>query len=63
MRDAFVRAANVAGEVGVRALHVHAKDGAAREFYAKFGFTPSPIDDAHMQIPIKDVIASILASG
>ena len=63
LRDAFVRAAKVASEVGVRALHVHAKDDRAREFYAKYGFVSSPIDEAHLQMPIKDIAASLGAIG
>jgi hypothetical protein len=29
--------------MGVRALMVHAKDGAARAFYERYGFVPSPV--------------------
>ena len=63
LRDTFVRAAKVASEVGVRALHVHAKNDDGRTFYAKFGFVSSPIDEAHLQMPIKDIAASLGAIG
>jgi GNAT superfamily N-acetyltransferase len=63
LRDALVRVVKVADDVGVRVLHVHAKDGAARAFYARFGFAPSPIDDAQLQLAIKSMRASLGASG
>lgn len=63
LRDALVRVVKVADDVGVRALHVHAKDDAARGFYARFGFAPSPIDEAHLQLSIKSIRASLGASG
>jgi GNAT superfamily N-acetyltransferase len=63
LRDALVRAVKVADDVGVRALHVHAKDDAVRTFYVKFGFAPSPVDDAHLQLPLKTIRASLGAAG
>jgi GNAT superfamily N-acetyltransferase len=43
--DALRRAAKVSEHVGVRALLVHARDEAAREFYLHHGeFSPSPTD-------------------
>ena len=63
LRDALVRAAKVATDVGVRAIHAHAKDKTAKAFYLKFGFAPSPIDEHHMQMRIKDITASLAASG
>jgi GNAT superfamily N-acetyltransferase len=63
LRDVLVRAVKVAEEVGVRALHVHAKDESARAYYAKFGFVPSPVDDHHLQMRIKDIAASLSEMG
>lgn len=33
---------------GIRALLVHAKDEAARAFYERFDFVPSPSDPLHL---------------
>jgi GNAT superfamily N-acetyltransferase len=63
LRDALVRAVKVADDVGVRALHVHAKDDAARAFSTRFGFAQSPVDDAHLQLPLKTIRASLGAAG
>lgn len=63
LRDALVRVVKVADDVGVRALHVHAKNPQARAFYASVGFTPSPVDDAHLQLPIKTIRASLGATS
>ena len=40
---------------GIRALAVHAEDEAARGFYQKFDFIPSPIDPMHLFVLLKDV--------
>lgn len=42
LKDAFLRTATVAENVGVRALLVHAINESARRFYLQHGFTPSP---------------------
>lgn len=42
LRDAVLRAHTVAQNAGVRALLVHALTEKAREFYAHYGFAPSP---------------------
>jgi len=34
---------------------VHAKDAAAKAFYEKFGFQPSPLDELHLMLLLKDV--------
>src|SRR5262245_37391253 len=42
--DAFRRANHVSGEVGVRALLIHAEDDDARSFYLSLAeFDPSPV--------------------
>lgn len=42
LRDALLRARAVAQNAGVRALLVHALTEKAHEFYAHYGFEPSP---------------------
>jgi hypothetical protein len=55
LRDALQRSLTAAATVGIRALLVHAKDAKAAAFYAKFGFAPSPTDDMHLLLLLKDV--------
>ena len=40
---------------GIRALAVHAKDEAARSFYAHLGFVESPTDPLHLFVLLKDL--------
>lgn len=57
LKDALTRVAQAADIIGCRALLVHAKDEAARAFYQKFDFTPSPTDDLHLFLLMKDLRA------
>jgi GNAT superfamily N-acetyltransferase len=53
--DALTRTLQAADIGGIRALAVHAKDDAAVSFYRHFGFTPSPTDERHLFLLIKDI--------
>ena len=55
LRDAVLRTLQVADIAGVRALVVHAKNDAARSFYERFDFQPSPTDPLHVFALIKDL--------
>jgi GNAT superfamily N-acetyltransferase len=56
LRDALMRVANAAEEVGVRALLIHAKDDNARDFYMSCAeFEPSPTDPLHLFLLMKDL--------
>lgn len=55
LKDAMRRTVQVAEIVGIRALAAHAKDDAARAFYAHFGFVASPTDPLHMFLLTKDL--------
>ncbi|HEY8260651.1 MAG TPA: GNAT family N-acetyltransferase [Methylosinus sp.] len=57
LRDALTRTLQAAEIGGIRALAVHAKDDAAANFYRHFGFTPSPTDERHLFMLIKDIRA------
>jgi GNAT superfamily N-acetyltransferase len=59
LRDALLRAAQAADLIGCRAVLVHAKDQAARLFYQRYGFEPSPMDEMHLYLLIKDLKASL----
>lgn len=55
LRDAILRTLQVADLAGVRAIAVHAKNDAARAFYERFDFQPSPTDPLHLFALIKDL--------
>lgn len=55
LKDAMLRTIQAADIAGIRAFAVHAKDGAARDFYAHFGFVPAPTDPFHLFLLIKDI--------
>lgn len=56
VRDALLRVDAAAEEIGVRALLVHAKDDEARNFCLHLAeFEPSPTDDLHLFLLMKDV--------
>ena len=50
-------------EAGVRLMLVHAINDEARAFYERFGFEPSPTDQMNLQMPIKDMRASLEAAA
>ena len=55
LQDALLRCAQAAETIGARVLLVHAKHDAAREWYRKYGFEPSPTDPMHLQLLMKDI--------
>lgn len=57
LRDALLRTAAAADIAGIRALLVHAKDDAARAFYLRYEFEPSPTDPLHLFLLLKDLKA------
>ncbi|MBM3557983.1 MAG: GNAT family N-acetyltransferase [Alphaproteobacteria bacterium] len=59
LRDALMRTGAVADIAGLRALLVHAKDEAARRWYLRFDFEPSPTDPLHLFLLIKDLKAAL----
>jgi predicted N-acetyltransferase YhbS len=54
LRDAILRTLRIADNAGVRALLVHALDQQARDFYRHHDFMPSPTDELHLYLLIKD---------
>ena len=59
LRDAVLRVAAAAREVGVAAMLVHALNDRAKAFYVAAGFEPSPVDPMVMILRIKDINALI----
>lgn len=57
LRDALLRTVQAADIAGIRALLVHAKDEAARQWYESWEFEPSPIDSFHLFLMLKDLKA------
>jgi GNAT superfamily N-acetyltransferase len=61
--DALRRIVAASEIVGIRAVLVHAKDEAARRFYAHFDFDPSPVDPIHLFLLIKEISRLIKSPG
>ena len=60
LADALRRTVDLADSVGIRALLVHARDDAARQFYlAQAEFLDSPSDPLHLLLPVKDIARSL----
>jgi len=55
LKDAVLRAFQASELVGSRAIVTHAKDEVAKAFYLKFDFVPSPVNDLHLYLLMKDV--------
>ena len=55
LKDALLRTAQAADIAGIRALLVHAKDEAARQWYESWEFEPSPTDPFHLFLMLKDL--------
>ena len=50
-----LRTLQAADIAGIRALVFHAKDNAAKKFYERFDFLPSPSDPLHLFILLQDL--------
>ena len=59
LKDALLRTIQAAEIAGLRAMLVHAKDDAAKSFYEKFGFEPSPIDAYHLFLRVSDILSCV----
>jgi hypothetical protein len=55
LKDAILRTLQAADVAGIRSLAVHAKEEAAKNFYQRFDFIPSPTDRLHLLVLLKDV--------
>ena len=59
LKDALLRTVQAADIAGIRAVLVHAKDDAARNWYLNWGFEPSPTDPYHLFLLVKDLVKII----
>jgi GNAT superfamily N-acetyltransferase len=57
LKDAVLRAFQASDLVGSRAIATHAKDETARLFYQRFQFAPSPLNEFHLYLLMKDIRA------
>jgi GNAT superfamily N-acetyltransferase len=55
VNDALLRTLRVAGEVGIRALLIHALHERAAGFYKRLGFVPSPFDPLIFFLGLKEL--------
>ena len=62
LKHALLKILEASKSIGLRAVLVHAKDQRAADFYAKYGFTPSPTNSFHLMLLMKDVVQTIEAS-
>jgi GNAT superfamily N-acetyltransferase len=65
LRDVLLRAAALSDDIGCRGLLVHAESDAARAFYLHLvpEFEPSPTDDLHLVLLLKDIRRTIRTHG
>jgi GNAT superfamily N-acetyltransferase len=57
LQDALMRIEQAGDMIGIRALLVQAINDTARDFYLRFGFSPSPIDELQLMLLMKDLRA------
>ena len=55
LKDALLRTLQAADIAGIRAVIVHAKNEAARQWYLRFGFEPGPVAPLQLFLLLKDI--------
>ena len=59
LRDAILRIGQAAEIAGIRAILVHAKDERSRQWYERFGFLQSPMNELTLMALLRDVRAAL----
>ncbi len=59
LRHFLQKVIEISATVGVRLVVVHAKNDEARDFYLKYGFSPSPVDEFVLHLLVQDLRASL----
>jgi GNAT superfamily N-acetyltransferase len=59
LKHALLKILEASRAIGIRAVLVHAKNQRAADFYARYGFVPSPVNSFHMMLLMKDVIKTL----
>jgi GNAT superfamily N-acetyltransferase len=57
LQDALMRIEQAGDMIAIRAVLVQAINDMARDFYLRFGFSPSPIDELRLMLLMKDLRA------
>ena len=55
LKDALLRTVHASDIAGIRALLVHTKDEAVKQWYKQFDFDESPTDPLHLYLLLKDI--------
>ena len=55
LKDTVLRAFQASEIVESRAIVTHAKDETTQAFYQRFQFEPSPLNELHLYLLIKDI--------
>jgi GNAT superfamily N-acetyltransferase len=63
LKDALKRTAQAADIAGIRALLVHAKDEAAKQWYLNWEFEPSATNSFHLFLLMKDLKGLLSGNG
>lgn len=59
LRHFLQKVVEISASVGVRLVVVHAKNDEARDFYMKYGFSSSPIDEFVLHLLVQDLRSSL----
>lgn len=59
LKDAILRTMAVAGQIGIRAVVVHALDDAVAGYYARLGFVESPLSARTLVLPLETAKAAL----
>ena len=57
LQDALMRVEQAGDMIAIRAVLVQAVNETARDFYLRFGSSPSPIDELRLMLLMKDLRA------
>ncbi len=55
LKNALLRTLTVSGQVGIRAVLVHALSEDAKAFYLRHGFSESPVDPFILMLNVKEI--------
>ncbi len=63
LRDAVLRTVQAAEIAGIRAILIHTISEAAKRFYEKHGFIPSPVDPLTVMITVAEAVRMLSSKG
>ncbi len=63
LQDALMRIEQAGEAIAIRAVLVHAIDPTARDFYLRFGFSSSPVDELLLMLLMKDLRAYLRSAN